>query len=175
MIVARRWVSRTAFAMAIVIAATRVSHDASAAGAPGGAGGASAARRLRPDPAGKPRVESFALIAVDTLNARIAVAARAGELWTRDPIRVALEVAGASPLSARMLDIHCEGNRGEEPDSAEVTLVGDGYLDDSVRGSWSALRLARKPDATWRVLELRRAWRCWRGHHLESYSNRPCP
>ena len=88
-----RWVSGALFGMAIVITATSVSHDASAA---------PAARRARPERADKPHVESFDLLAVDTLNARIALAARAGESWTRDPIRVALEVTGESPLSARM-------------------------------------------------------------------------
>ena len=30
-------------------------------------------------------------------------------------------------------------------------------------------------DGTWRVAEARRATRCWRGHHLESYSAQLCP
>lgn len=166
MLNAARWLGGTLCGMAIVVAAISVSHDASAA---------PVARRARPDRADRPYVESFELLAVDPLNDRIALAARAGDAWTRDPMRVALEVTGGSPLSARTLDIHCEGNSGEAPDSAEVAIVGDGYADDSVRGSWSLLRLARQADASWRVLELRRAWRCWRGHHLASYSKQLCP
>jgi hypothetical protein len=122
----------------------------------------------------EPRVESFEIVSVDSLNARIATAARAGEAWTKDPVRVALEVTVQSSQFMRSLDLRYEGNSGELPDSALVTLVADGYANDSVRGSWAQLWLARQADETWRVIELRRAWRCWRGHHRQSYSKQLC-
>jgi hypothetical protein len=119
-------------------------------------------------------VESFETVKVDSLNDRIGAAVRAGEAWTKDPIRVVLEVYGASAQDVRALDLRYEANRGEQPDSAVVTLVTDGLLSDSVRGSWVWIRLARQQDDTWRLVELRRAWRCWRGHHQGSFSKQPC-
>jgi hypothetical protein len=135
---------------------------------------ASYARSIPPARSSTPRVESYAIERADSLNERIAAATRAGERWTHDPVRVALEVSGESPEFARSLDLRYEGNAGERPDSAVVTLVADGYADDSVRGTWVRLRLARQGDDAWRVVEVQRAWRCWRGHHRESYSKQPC-
>lgn len=56
-----------------------------------------------------------------------------------------------------------------------IEITSDGYLDDSVRGSWQRLTFRRLEDRTWRLASHEIAYRCWRGHHLESYSAEWCP
>ncbi len=121
-----------------------------------------------------PHVASFSVEAVDTLNARIDAATRAGAAWARDPLRIAIELCAGEPGSARRLAITFEAAGGETPDSATVVVVADGYLDDSVRGSWIRLRFARAAEA-WHLTALHRALRCWRGDRGDVYASEPCP
>ena len=118
-------------------------------------------------------VESFQLIDGVDFNGTIATAVQEGRRWPRDPIRVAQEFLGSpGPGSVR---IEREDGSGERPDSTTVTVLEDGFLDDSIRGRWTEFRQVRKADGTWRIAEVRRAYRCWRGHHQESYSQELCP
>jgi hypothetical protein len=134
-----------------------------------GSGGSTAAERV-----GDLRVESYVVVPVDSLNARVSAAVGSGQEWPKDPFRLAVEVLHLSFVETRSIELRCEANRGEGADSVSVTVVEDGWLDDSARGMWQRLCLARQADGTWRVVELRQAWRCWRGHHQRSYSMQPC-
>jgi hypothetical protein len=63
---------------------------------------------------------------------------------------------------------------GEGAVSSTVTVVCDGFLDDSIRGTWNELHLARTQAGAWEVTRAYRAYRCWRGPHGRSYSAEPC-
>ena len=118
-------------------------------------------------------VESFQLIDAASFNDSIAAAFQEGHSWPLDPIRVAQEyLVSPGPRSVR---IGREDDSGEGPDSTTVTVLEDGYLDDSVRGRWTEFRQVRMTDGTWRIVEVRRAYRCWRGQHRDSFSKEPCP
>jgi hypothetical protein len=124
------------------------------------------------------RVESSRSEDIAAMSEKIAAAVRSDEAWIRDPARIALELVRPAPppgehISHR-LELTCETSRAEIPDSATVTVVEDGFLNDSVRGTWTRLQFARNEDGSWKLIELRRAWRCWRGHHMRSYSSELC-
>lgn len=118
-------------------------------------------------------VESFQRIEGLSFNDSIAAAVREGYRWPLDPIRVAQEFLGSPGI--RSVRIEREDDPGERSDSTTVTILEDGYLDDSVRGRWTEFRQVRMTDGTWRIVEIRRAYHCWRGHHRDSYSREPCP
>jgi hypothetical protein len=118
-------------------------------------------------------IESSRLIDGSVFNDSIAAAVREGRRWPRDPIRVAQEFIGY--VGPRSVYITREDYPGERADSTTVIIIEDGHLDDSLRGTWHRFRLARSTDDTWYIAEVRRAYRCWRGHHPDSYSRELCP
>jgi heat shock protein HslJ len=118
-------------------------------------------------------VESSSPITFAELNQRLSQEASEGKAWVQDPIRVALEFMG-SRHSPRV-NIQGEDQGGEVAHSTTVVVVEDGYLDDSVRGTWTRFKMKRTDSRTWRVVDIQRAYRCWRGHHKDSYSAQACP
>ena len=48
------------------------------------------------------------------------------------------------------------------------------YPMKKVNGDWHRITLQRLPDGTWRLVEARRAFRCYRGHQQESFGERLC-
>jgi hypothetical protein len=95
------------------------------------------------------------------------------ESWVRDPVRVVLEYLG-SP-GARSVSIRRCDAPGEASTETHVTLVEDGYADDSLRGTWYHFMLERDDAGHWLIKEGREAYRCWRGGRTDSYSERICP
>ena len=119
------------------------------------------------------KVESWESVDVSGLNARIEDGVAAGATWPRSPLRLTVELL-VSDVDTRAIWLTEEGNRGEVADTTVVTAVRDGFLDDSVRGDWQRIVYHRLGDGTWRVHEARRAYRCWRGHHLSAFSSQLC-
>jgi hypothetical protein len=117
-------------------------------------------------------VESYQLVDAAGFNETI-LAAGESESWPADPVEIARRFIGSH--DARTVNISRQDDPGERADSTTVIIVEDGYLDDSLRGTWHRFRMARSGDGTWIVAEVRRAYRCWRGHHQNSYSEELCP
>jgi hypothetical protein len=117
-------------------------------------------------------VESWEQVAVGEINARIDRGA--GDARQSSPLSIALGFLGGD-AGARSLTIDQRTNRAEAADTTVIVIVRDGLPDDSVRGDWHRIVLRRLDDRTWRVHEARRAFRCWRGHHTESYGSEWCP
>lgn len=122
----------------------------------------------------EPVVESYQSVEIAPLNQRVETAVSAGESWPRSPLRMTLELFGSDD-ETRSVRIDEVKNRGEGADTTTVTLVRDGFLNDSVRGSWERITFHRLSDGSWRVVEARRATRCWRGDRVEAYGATPCP
>lgn len=113
-----------------------------------------------------PVVDSFLLEDLEDINAGIQRAADADEDWVADPVRIAMNVVEQGPDAIeerRYLNVIFEG-QGERPRACTVTVVTDGYQDDSMRGEWCRFAMSRADDGQWRVDEFRHAWRCYRGH-----------
>jgi heat shock protein HslJ len=121
----------------------------------------------------EPTVESSREIPFDSMNHRVRTAADRGGSWVQDPIRIALEFRNVT--EARIVTIKRVYESGEGPDSAHVTIVEDGYADDSVRGMWTRLAMIKLDDGTWRITEAHTAYRCRRGDHRDTYAAEPCP
>lgn len=123
-------------------------------------------------------VESFILEEVGDVNAEIDRAAEAEEDWVLDPVRIALNVIEQGPDAIeerRYLSLTFEGGQDERPGACTVTVVTDGYLDDSMRGEWCRLTIERGDDEQWRVSEFRHAWRCYRGYVDSTGVSHPKP
>lgn len=119
------------------------------------------------------KVESSESVETSGLNAQIDGAVAAGETWPRSPLMATIELFGGDG-DARILRIEEEKNRSEGADTTVVVLIRDGFLDDSVRGDWHRVVYRRESDRTWRVHSARRAFRCYRGHSLESFGREWC-
>jgi hypothetical protein len=110
---------------------------------------------------------------VAPLNARIADAEADGLGWPMSPLDVTMTLL-AHELDASRMEVSFEANRGEVPDTVVVVVARDGFKDDSVRGDWHRAVLFRTGEGTWRLNELRRAFRCYRGRSTDSYSGGLC-
>ena len=119
-------------------------------------------------------VRSWDLVEVEEFNTRIDEAVEAGENWPEDPILVISEFIWGG-LDAHYTSLTRQDNRVEGADSTIITIARDRLLDNSIRGDWHRITLHRLPDRTWRLAEVRRAFRCYRGRQLDSFGAAPCP
>ena len=119
-------------------------------------------------------VDSWREVDVALLNSRVDEAVEAGLDWPRSALYVTLNLLGGD-ADTRSLALSEVANRGEAPDTMVVVVARDGLLDDSVRGDWHRAVLYRATDGTWRLHEMRRAFRCYRGGSLDRYSAALCP
>jgi len=119
-------------------------------------------------------VDSWRNVDVMPLNSRVDEAVEAGLDWPRSALYVTLNLVGGD-ADTRSLVLSEVANRGEAPDTMVVVVARDGFLDDSVRGDWHRAVLYRATDGTWRLHEMRRAFRCYRGGSLDRYSADLCP
>lgn len=119
-------------------------------------------------------VDSWELVPVAELNARIEAAETDGLDWPRHAIGAALAVLEYG-WDARYVEFSATGDRGEVADTVVVVVGRDGFKDDSLRGDWHRAVLYRTSQGTWRFHELRRAYRCYRGKVPAHYSGERCP
>lgn len=139
-----------------------------AAGATAPAGDTQSERAAKPAELSRPVtvvIDSFITEDLEDINADLEKAADANEDWVTDPVRVAMNIVEQGPdvvEERHYLQITWVGE-GERPHAGVVTVVTDGYLDDSMRGEWCRFAMAKQDDGSWRVTEFRHAWRCWRG------------
>ena len=106
-------------------------------------------------------------------NATIAEIPPKKESWIMDPVRVVLEYLG-TPGARAVAIRRCDAS-GEGATETAVRIIEDGYPDDSLRGTWYSFSLERDAAGRWFILRGREAFRCWRGEHMDSYSERNCP
>lgn len=118
-------------------------------------------------------VESWETVDPAPMNAKVASAVAAGETWPTSPLAITVDLFGGD-VDTRILSLEERKNRTEGADTTVVVLIRDGFLDDSVRGDWHRIVYARQEDWTWRVHSVRRAYRCYRRDHLESFSRDLC-
>jgi hypothetical protein len=119
-------------------------------------------------------VESWAVLEIDAFNSAVDAAVDSGRTWAQDPIDVVEQFLWGGIGGARYSRLEKQDNRLEWPDSTVITLMRDGWADDSIRGDWHRLTLHRLPDGTWRLSEALRAYRCYRGHQQGTYGERRC-
>jgi len=121
----------------------------------------------------EPVVESSTVIEVTEFNAFVDDAVVAGEKWVRNPVMVVMEYLRHP--NAPVTEISRVDPPGESMPTTTITVVQDGFLDDSVRGTWHEFLLERWADGGWRIDEARSAYRCYRGHQKDEFGARLCP
>lgn len=117
--------------------------------------------------------ESWEVLDVGELNARIPEAVGAGDSCAYSPFRLMLHLVGGFDGSSMVAEITSNG--GECPDEMTIVWIRDGFLDDSVRGDWHEFKFTKLDDNTWRVTEARVAYRCWRLGNSMKYRAGLCP
>lgn len=105
-------------------------------------------------------------------NAIIAEIPARQESWVMDPVRVVLEYLG-TPGARSVSIVRCDA-AGEAATQTSVQLLEDGYLDDALRGTLYTFVLEKDGAGRWLIRQGSEAYRCWRGHHQESYSEKNC-
>ena len=117
-------------------------------------------------------VQSVKTLGTDKLNTKIKKAAGKGEKWTRDAVLVALEFVGAGLKgNTKVIDVRTPP---EQRDSATITIIESGYLDDAVSGERWRLWLVKGANGTWTVQRALWAQLCSRpGRRF--YSAEACP
>ena len=130
--------------------------------------------------AGMPRVDSWQVLPVDTLNAAIAAAAEAHQAWAHDPIQIALHEANALPAAVAErsdFSLTWKGDDVENPTSGVLVTTEEGLKDDSVTAVWTRFRMTRQADGSWRVAAWHVAYRCARGTaaKMRSFHRDLCP
>ncbi len=119
-------------------------------------------------------VISYNNLETEKFNIKISAAAENGEEWVYHPIMVVQEYR--SITDTRFASIVMKHDRGEAPLNSRVTVVEEGYLDDSVRGQWLKFYLeCESSEAPWKINEIRQAYLCGRMGFPEEFSKELCP
>ncbi len=107
---------------------------------------------------------------VAKFNQKINFAAKQGQSWVKDPIAV---IRKYNNWLGRSMLIFINGD-GERPSKYKITIISEGFLDDSLRGQRDEIIVARDQLNIWHLKSVKTSWRCWsrRGH--TDYSIKPC-
>jgi hypothetical protein len=89
------------------------------------------------------------------------------------PVEIALAVVGVFEGRQQLIVQVNEG--AESPSAARVTVIRDGLLDDAVRGERWDIDLMRTAPGPWKISQVSRSWRCWRGAPTAEFAAQPCP
>ena len=107
--------------------------------------------------------------------------------WTRDPLLMASRLVAGWPQNwpedtefremwdSTSSEIEVVFASGESSDGARVTVLRDGFVDDSVRGDAHRIELKRQADDSWRPVAAEIFLRCWRGDVADQFIAENCP
>jgi hypothetical protein len=119
-------------------------------------------------------VVSFNNLKAGDFNRKISDAAENQEAWVYHPLLVIQQYRQIS--DARFVSILMNNDNVEAPLNSTITVVEEGYADDSVRGQWFEFHLERhNPESAWEIKEIRQANLCGRMDSPEEFSKELCP
>jgi hypothetical protein len=98
--------------------------------------------------------------------------AGANEVWPRSAVGAASRLF-AEPIRAMQIEMTVV-YINEVPDSARVTVVSEGLLNDSVRGRKVSALVVLGGDMKWSVADVEITWRCWAGRGHTDWSRELC-
>ena len=105
-------------------------------------------------------------------NERVAEAVRLGETWPREPV---LLVRNFTSWGAERVGALLWHGTGEQPGRYHFVAINENLLDDSVRGHRLEVTVERQPDNSWRIVDARMSWRCWRKNESDFFGVDRCP
>lgn len=111
---------------------------------------------------------------VDTRRVAPAKYAGATQLAVRGraPVDIALAIVGRfEGLTQHLILVN---KSADAPSAARVTVLRDGLLDDSIRGERWDIDFDKTAAGVWKIREVKRAWRCWRGAQTDRFAAAAC-
>ena len=120
-----------------------------------------------------PTKSEFTDVDTSDRNLLIITAANKGESWVKSPMEVALRITGEFD-EMKTREMKFEAATAESPEAITLTVVNDGFLDDSVRGEKWIYELVKETNGVWKVSSIKRAWKCWPGRGHDDFSGEPC-
>jgi hypothetical protein len=112
-------------------------------------------------------------IDVTEYNRRIERATTAGDDWVRRPLLViGRMIEPFAEMKSR--DIRIESPFADATETLTVTVIDDGYADDSVRGKKYTFKLEINEAGVWQFVSAEDSQRCWKGRGHQDYSALPC-
>ena len=117
--------------------------------------------------------DAFQNLDVKVFNDKIAKAAAANESWVKEPFLVLASITG--PFSEmRSRKVEMVSPFADVTESLTVTVIDDGYADDSVRGEKFIFELKLEESGVWTVVSAKKAQVCWQNRGHQDYSTAPC-
>ncbi len=119
-------------------------------------------------------VVSYNNLEVRNFNLKISAAINNGGKWVYHPLLVIQEYRKIADAS--FVSILLSNDSVEDPLNSTITVVEEGYLDDSVRGQWFQFHLEREnTESAWKIKEIRQAYLCGRMTSPKEFSKELCP
>jgi hypothetical protein len=123
-------------------------------------------------------IRSVKEIAVEPLNTELREARARKEEWTNSAMHIALRLSGAALSGSRQsVSVTIEPSEWEQGRTlrwVRVTIVDEGWLDDSVSGERYMVWLSPDSDGKLEIRRILWAQLCHRPY-WKYYSNEPCP
>ena len=88
-------------------------------------------------------------------------------------VDLSLKIVGAFEEASKQI-IYQHNDSPESADKTTITIIRDGYLDDSVRGERWDIKLQKQSYGKWQTISVTVASRCWPGRGHEDYSKALC-
>lgn len=108
----------------------------------------------------------------ENINKKISLAKGANASWLQHP---ALYVENIFDIiETQNVFYKYQANSIEDAQSVTITLVRDGFLDDSIKGDVHILRMIKKPNNIWEAVNIKKAVSCWRSES-HAFQSKPCP
>jgi len=117
-------------------------------------------------------VKSWEVLETKTFNKKIQQGYLSGLSWVTKPELYVFNLFELSNLKKVSYEYSVDNT--ENPENIEISIIRDGFLDDSVRGDIQQIKLKKNHEGKWEVLYAKRAINCWRNKTLV-YSSEECP
>jgi len=116
-------------------------------------------------------VQSWKTLDPTNFNDVIIKASAENKSWIKKPEQYIFNILDLSNLKQIHYDLVSDNI--EAPENITITLIRDGFLDDSVRGDIHSIQLI-KNNQSWKISSVKQAIRCWR-NDSSAYSSKACP
>ena len=119
-------------------------------------------------------VVSYKTVNADEFNTEVSTATKNLEKWAYQPLLVVYKYRQIE--DANFVSVLMTHGQGEQPLTSVITIVEDGYYDDSLRGMWFRFHLARKAaQSAWQIKAIDQAYLCGRMGSPKEFSKNLCP
>lgn len=125
----------------------------------------------------QPIVESYILEDAREFNQQLVTELTGADvsIWQVQPLSLTLRYLQGIPGTSHIKQEIPEGENSEFPSKVLVTVIRDGYQDDSLRGEWSELTWQRNSSEIWQISTAKRAFKCYRGTNTTNFQQDFCP